>query len=98
MRKTGCLNRLRVVMADKMLTNKWLAEQMGMSEITISRWRSNKLQPSLAQLVEISRILKVEVQDLIEMKYKEESTQMTEIKEKECDYNRSNHADADNQR
>ena len=79
MRKTGCLNRLRVVMADKMLTNKWLAEQMGMSEITISRWRpSNKLQPSLAQLVEISRILKVEVQDLIEMKYKEESTQMTE--------------------
>lgn len=49
MRKTGCLNRLRVVMADKMLTNKWLAEQMGMSEITISRWRSNKLQPSLAQ-------------------------------------------------
>lgn len=78
MRKTGCLNRLRVVMADKMLTNKWLAEQMGMSEITISRWRSNKLQPSLTQLVEISRILKVEVQDLIEMKYKEESTQMTE--------------------
>ena len=78
MRKTGCLNRLRVVMADKMLTNKWLAEQMGMSEITISRWRSNNLQPSLAQLVEISRILKVEVQDLIEMKYKEESTQMTE--------------------
>lgn len=78
MRKTGCLNRLRVVMADKMLTNKWLAEQMGMSEITISRWSSNKLQPSLAQLVEISRILKVEVQDLIEMKYKEESTQMTE--------------------
>ena len=78
MRKTGCLNRLRVVMADKMLTNKWLAEQMGMSEITIARWRSNKVQPSLAQLVEISRILKVEVQDLIEMKYKEESTQMTE--------------------
>ena len=71
---------MRVVMADKMLTNKWLAEQMGMSEITVSvsRWRSNKLQPSLAQLVEISRILKVEVQDLIEIKYNEESTQLTE--------------------
>ena len=66
MGKTGCLNRLRVVMA------------MGMSEITVSRWRSNKLQPSLAQLVEISRILKVEVQDLIEIKYNEESTQLTE--------------------
>ena len=72
MGKTGCLNRLRVVMADKMLTNKWLAEQMGMSEITVSRWRSNKLQPSLAQLVEISRI------HLIEIKYNEESTQLTE--------------------
>ena len=78
MGKSGRLNRLRVVMADKMLTNKWLAEQIGMSEITVSRWRSNKLQPSLAQLVEISRILKVKVQDLIEIKYNEESTQMTE--------------------
>ena len=62
MGKTRCLNRLR----------------MGMSEITVSRWRSNKLQPSLAQLVEISRILKVEVQDLVETKYNEENTQMTE--------------------
>ncbi len=74
MAKTECLNRLRVVMADKMLTNKWLADQMGMSEITVSRWRSNKLQPSLAQLAEMSRILKVEIQDLVEVKYNEEET------------------------
>ena len=69
MAKTRGLNRLRVFMADKMVTNKWLAEQMGTSGITVSRWRSNKHQPSLSQLVEISRILKVEVQDLIEIKY-----------------------------
>lgn len=69
--KTGCLNRLRVVMADKMVTNKWLAEQIGMSGITVSRWRSNKHQLALSQLVEISRILKVDVQDLIEIKYNE---------------------------
>lgn len=71
-------------MADKMLTNKWLAEQMDMSEITISRWRSNKLPLSLAQLVEISRILKVEVQDLVEIRYNEESTQLT--KENKIEY------------
>lgn len=62
---------MRVVMADKMVTNKWLAEQIGMSGITVSRWRSNKHQLALSQLVEISRILKVDVQDLIEIKYNE---------------------------
>lgn len=50
---------------------------MDMSEITVLRWRSNKLPLSLAQLVEISRILKVEVQDLVEIRYNEESTQLT---------------------
>ena len=53
---------------------------MDMSEITVSRWRSNKLPLSLAQLVEISRILKVEVQDLVEIRYNEESTQLTKEK------------------
>ena len=57
---------------------------MDMSEITVLRWRSNKLPLSLAQLVEISRILKVEVQDLVEIRYNEESTQLT--KENKIEY------------
>lgn len=41
------INRIRVVLAEQNKTNRWLAEQMGKSEITISRWVQNKIQPSL---------------------------------------------------
>ena len=39
------LNRLRVILAEKELSNKWLAERLGKSEFTISRWTTNKMQP-----------------------------------------------------
>lgn len=35
------INRLRVVMAEKNLTNQYLADKLGVSEITVSRWRTN---------------------------------------------------------
>ena len=41
------INRIRVVLAEQNKINRWLAEQMGKSEITISRWVQNKSQPSL---------------------------------------------------
>lgn len=44
------MNRIKVVLVEKQRTNRWLAEQMGKSENTISRWCSNKSQPSIAQL------------------------------------------------
>ena len=66
MDNTKCLNRLRVVLADKQITNKWLAGEMGVNEMTVSRWRTNKVQPSVTQLVEIARLLKVDIKDLIE--------------------------------
>lgn len=44
------MNRIKAVLAEKQRTNRWLAEQMGKSENTISRWCSNKSQPSIAQL------------------------------------------------
>ena len=43
------MNRIKVALAEKRRTNRWLAEQMGKSENTISRWCSNKSQPSIAQ-------------------------------------------------
>ena len=49
-------NRIRVVLAEKNITNRWLAEKMGKSEITISRWSQNKSQPSLEQLREIAKL------------------------------------------
>ena len=46
--------------------NRWLAEQLGKSEMTISRWSTNKTQPSLDQLIEIAKLLDVKLDDLLE--------------------------------
>ena len=59
------MNRIKVVRAEKQRTNRWLAEQMGKSENTISRWCSNKSQPSIAQLQEIANLLDVDVRVLL---------------------------------
>ncbi len=59
------MNRIKVTLVEKQKTNRWLAEQMGKSENTISRWCSNKSQPSIAQLQEIANLLDVDVRNLI---------------------------------
>lgn len=59
------MNRIKVVLAEKQRTNRWLAGQMGKSANTISRWCSNKSQPSIAQLQEIANLLDVDVRTLI---------------------------------
>lgn len=59
-------NRIRVVLADKQITNHWLASQLGVTDMTVSRWSTNKNQPSVSQLVEIAKLLKVEIKELIE--------------------------------
>lgn len=59
------MNRIKVTLVEKRKTSRWLAEQMGKSENTISRWCSNKSQPSIAQLQEIAKCLDVDVRLLI---------------------------------
>ena len=59
------MNRIKVALVEKQKTNRWLAEQMGKSENTISRWCSNKSQPSIAQLQEIANLLDVDVRVLL---------------------------------
>lgn len=59
------LNRLKIVLVEKQRKSKWLAEQLGKSENTISKWCSNKIQPSLDMLVKIAKLLDVDVHDLI---------------------------------
>lgn len=59
-------NRIRVILADKQITNHYLAEKLGVSDMTISRWCTNKNQPSITQLVNIARLLKVDINDLLE--------------------------------
>lgn len=59
------LNRLKVALVERNKTSKWLAEQMGKSETTVSRWASNKSQPSVEQLFVIAGILKMDVRELL---------------------------------
>lgn len=66
MTKNGCSNRLRVVLAEKEITSRWLGEQMGVTDMTVSRWKTNKIQPSMAQFVAIAQLLKVDIKELIE--------------------------------
>ncbi len=59
------LNRIKVVLVEKQKTGKWLAEQMGKSTCTVSKWCSNTIQPDLATLDKIAILLNVDIRELI---------------------------------
>lgn len=59
------LNKIKVVLAERDLNNKWLSEKLGKDPATISKWVTNKTQPSLETLISIANVLKVSVQNLI---------------------------------
>ena len=58
-------NRLKAALADNHKTSKWLAEQMGKDQTTISKWGTNTYQPSLETLVKIAECLNVDGRELI---------------------------------
>lgn len=59
------INRLKIVLAEAGKTNKWLALQLGKSEVTVSRWVTNEVQPSMETFLEIAKQLDVDVKELI---------------------------------
>ena len=59
------INRIKVVLVENKRTNKWLADQMGKDQTTISKWCTNNAQPSLETLVEIAKIIGVDVRELM---------------------------------
>lgn len=59
------INRLKVVLAEKKRTNKWLCEQLNVNPSTVSKWCTNSSQPDLETLVKISHLLNVELGDLV---------------------------------
>lgn len=59
------INRLKVVLAERKKTNKWLAEQLGKDPATVSKWCTNTSQPELETLLEIAKCLNVDVKDLL---------------------------------
>lgn len=61
------LNRIKVVLADKKKTNRWLAEQLGVAAPTVSKWCTNDCQPPMETFVKISKLLGVEIADLLRL-------------------------------
>jgi putative transcriptional regulator len=60
------LNRLRIILAERNKTNRWLADQLGVTEGTVSKWATNTHQPPLERLYDISVIFKIDIHELIE--------------------------------
>lgn len=63
------INRIKVVLAEKKKTNKWLAEQLGCAPTTVSKWCTNACQPPMETFIKIAKILKVELKELLNNKY-----------------------------
>ena len=64
-KEVAYINRLKVVLAEKYLTNKWLADKLGKDQGTVSKWCTNTLQPNLETLREIALALNVDMADLL---------------------------------
>lgn len=60
------INRIRVVLAEQDKTNKWLAQQLKVSETTVSRWVKNTQQPKVEVFLLIADLMKVDIRDLFE--------------------------------
>ena len=63
--KQNQINRLKVVLVEQGKTGKWLSEQLSKDPSTVSKWCSNKIQPSLEVLDKIAILLNVDRQELI---------------------------------
>ncbi len=65
------INRIKVVLAEKKRTNKWLAEQLGCAPTTVSKWCTNSSQPPMETYLRIAKLLEVEISELFNKKYVE---------------------------
>ena len=70
--ETKDINRLKIILAEKKKTNKWLAEQIKKDPATVSKWCTNTSQPSLEILLQIAKVLEVDVKDLLHSSKEEE--------------------------
>ena len=59
------LNRLKIVLVEKKRTNKWLAEQLGKNQTTVSKWCTNTCQPDIGSLMKIAKLLEVPLTELL---------------------------------
>ncbi len=70
------VNRLKIVLAEEQKSNKWLAEQLGKDQATISKWVTNSSQPDLKNLLRIAKTLNVDVARLLNLDVLNEEQQV----------------------
>lgn len=58
-------NRIKVVLADKKRTNKWLSQQLECAPTTVSKWCTNASQPPMETFVKIAELLDVDINELL---------------------------------
>ena len=59
------INRIKVMLVDKGKTNRWLATQLGKDPATVSKWCTNTAQPSLETMMQIAKLLEVDMNELV---------------------------------
>ncbi|MCI6337056.1 MAG: helix-turn-helix domain-containing protein [Prevotella sp.] len=60
------INRIKVVLAEKNRTNKFLAESLSVDPSQVSRWVTNRQQPNLETLLKIANALEVDIRELLQ--------------------------------
>lgn len=59
------INRIKVVLAEKQKTNKWLAEQLGKNTTTVSKWCIKSSQLDIQTFAKIAEMLEVSMDKLL---------------------------------
>ena len=59
------INRIKEVLKEKQKSNKWLAAELEVNYVTVSRWCSNVYEPNLETLTRISTLLDIDIKDLL---------------------------------
>jgi putative transcriptional regulator len=57
-------NRIKIILAEKDKSAKWLAEAIDKDKSTVSRWCTNDMQPTIETFYEIAKLLDVDVREL----------------------------------
>lgn len=58
-------NRIKIILLEREKTNIWLAEKIGVSTTAVSKWCTNRNQPTVETLFSIADVLDVDVKELL---------------------------------
>lgn len=63
--ETKRLNKIKIALVEKGKSQKELADFLGVGAVSVSRWCTNDVQPSLETLYKIAEFLEINVCDLL---------------------------------